>query len=190
MDKVIIKSIVIAVYSSILLACASSNETIESLAAEGGTRGQDCIIFSSIQGYQILDSQNLIVTAKVSDKYHIVLRRKAYGLRSTDDIGFKSPTDRMCANTGEIIYGDGLVGDDRVGKFGGDRVGIFVGRGDRVGSSPIDLLGGDRVGFASIRALNADTLDALLVSFGKKEPEFEQAEDAEDVEGAEVEGLD
>ena len=190
MDKVIIKSIVIAVYSSILLACASSNETIETLTAEGGTRGQECISHATIRDYQVLDNQNLIVTANVSDKYHIVLRRKAYGLRSTDDIGFKSPTDRMCGNTGEIVYSDGLVGDDRVGIFAGDRVGIFVGRGDRVGSSPIELLGGDRVGIASIRALNADTLDALLVSFGKKEPEFEQAEDAEDVEGAEVEGLD
>ena len=75
-----------------------------------------------------------------------------------NDLGFKSPTDRMCGNTGEVVYDDGL--------------------------------GVERVGIASIRALNADTLDDLLVSFGKKEPEFEQAEDAEDVEGAEVEGLD
>ena len=48
----------------------------------------------------------------------------------------------------------------------------------------------EQISIASVRLLDEGTLDELLIRFGKKEPEFEQAPAAEDIEGAEVEGLD
>jgi hypothetical protein len=48
----------------------------------------------------------------------------------------------------------------------------------------------ERVPIRSMRRLNPEEHDELLVRFGKKEPEVKQASEAEDVEGAEVEELD
>lgn len=50
--------------------------------------------------------------------------------------------------------------------------------------------GPEGIRIRSIRALNDEELDALLVLFGKKEPEIEQTPAAEEVETAEVEELD
>ncbi|MCH7833985.1 MAG: hypothetical protein IH911_02760 [Proteobacteria bacterium] len=50
--------------------------------------------------------------------------------------------------------------------------------------------GPDRIRIASIRRLNKDELEDLLIRYGKKEPEFEVSPATEDVEGAEVEELD
>lgn len=48
----------------------------------------------------------------------------------------------------------------------------------------------ETIRLSSIREIGPDELDALLVQFGKKEPENEQTTEPEDVEGAEVEELD
>jgi len=53
-----------------------------------------------------------------------------------------------------------------------------------------DVMGPERIRIASIRLLTPDELDALLVRFGKIEPEFEQTPAPESVESAEVEELD
>lgn len=53
-----------------------------------------------------------------------------------------------------------------------------------------DGMGPDRIRIASIRQLTPAELDALLVRFGKKEPEIEPAPAPTEVEGAEVEELD
>ena len=53
-----------------------------------------------------------------------------------------------------------------------------------------ESFGPERISIRSIRELNPDELDALLIRFGKKEPEIKQAPATEEVEGAEVEELD
>ena len=53
-----------------------------------------------------------------------------------------------------------------------------------------DGFGPERIYIARIRELTQDDVDELLVAFGKKEPEFEQAPVNEEVAGAEVEELD
>ncbi len=53
-----------------------------------------------------------------------------------------------------------------------------------------DGFGPERINIRSIRQLSPEDLDDLLIRFGKKEPEIEQAPATEDVEGAEVEELD
>jgi hypothetical protein len=158
MTKHALKQIVIASFSSIILACAAVSEPSTQAAFEDDSRGRDCIWQSSIRDYQVLDDSNLIVTGGVKRNYHVVLSRRAFGLRSTWQIGFRSPTGRVCGNTAELIVGDGM--------------------------------GTERIQIRSIRELNPDDLDDLLVRFGKKEPEFEQTPAAEEVEGAEVEELD
>jgi len=48
----------------------------------------------------------------------------------------------------------------------------------------------ERIHITAIRRLSPDDLDELLIRFGKKEAEFEQAPATEEIEGAEVEELD
>ena len=157
-QKHMLKQCFIVLFSSGIVACAGPGEPVE-LAADGGeSRGRDCISQSSIRDYQVLDDSNLIVTAAVKRKYHVILTRRAFGLRSTWKIGFRSPTARICSGSGEIVFQDGM--------------------------------GPERITIRSVRELTPDEADELLVRFGKKEPEFEQAPATEDVEGAEVEELD
>ena len=65
----------------------------------------------SIRDYYVLDDANLIVTGTGKRKYHVTLFRRAYGLRSTWRIGFRSPTGQVCAGSGELIFDDGLGAD-------------------------------------------------------------------------------
>jgi hypothetical protein len=51
-------------------------------------------------------------------------------------------------------------------------------------------MGSERIRIASIRQLTMDEFDALLIRFGKKEPQIETAPVPKEVEGAEVEELD
>ena len=63
----------------------------------------------------MLDEQNLIVDASARKKYHVVLKRRAYGLRSSWAIGFVgSPTGRVCAGFGEVVFNDQMSGPVRI----------------------------------------------------------------------------
>jgi len=158
MNKVFLKQILIVAFSCSLLACAASEQAPDTADREPASRAHDCISQSSIRDYRVLDDSNLIVTAAVKRKYHLILTRRAFGLRSTWNIGFRSPMGLICPNSGELIIDDGF--------------------------------GPERFHIRSIRQLSPEDLDDLLVRFGKKEPEFEQAPATEEVEGAEVEELD
>jgi hypothetical protein len=62
------------------------------------------------------------------------------------------------------------------------------------GSSDVIVEGGfergEAIRISSIRELDPNALNDLLIQFGKKEPEIEQAPAEEEVKGAEVEELD
>ena len=154
-----LKQTLIILTSSVLVSCAAPNERSESAADRGEPRGRDCISQSSIRDYQVLDESNLIVTAGGRRKYHVQLTRRAFGLRSSWKVGFRSPTGMICSGSGEVIVEDGF------------------------GSM-------ERIHMSSIRELSEEDVNELLVRFGKKEPEVEQAPAQEQVEGAEVEELD
>jgi len=108
MNKSIIKQIIIVVSLSTLIGCAGTGEPLESAAAESGSRSRDCISQSSIRDYQVLDDSNLIVTAAVRRKYHVILRHRAFGLRSSWQIAFRSPTGMICPGSGEVVFNDGM----------------------------------------------------------------------------------
>ena len=53
-----------------------------------------------------------------------------------------------------------------------------------------DHRGGESIRIAAIKELSPEDLEDLLIQYGKKEPEIEQAPATRDVQGAEVEELD
>ena len=98
--KSLLKQLLIVISLSILVACAGSPE------AEGVDEGRrsDCIHEPSIRGYVVLDEQNLLVQASGRRSYHVVLSRRAFGLRSSWRIGFKSRTGRVCEGFSEVVF--------------------------------------------------------------------------------------
>ena len=105
------KQLVILLFSSGLLACASSPES-DSIARQPIDRSSsDCISEGTIRDYNVLDDANLIVTASVRRHYHVTLSRPAFGLRSTWQIGFTSTTGRICAGFAEVVVDDSLYTD-------------------------------------------------------------------------------
>lgn len=154
-----IKQYFMIVFLSILLGCAASGDSYESAGDPAESRRNDCFLQSSIRDYQVLDDSNLIVTGSGNRSYHIELFSRAYGLRSSWSIGFRSSTGNICPGGSTLVINDG---------FG----------------SP-----GSSFRLRSIRKLTPDELEALLVQFGKKEPEEQQAPAEEEPKGAEVEEL-
>lgn len=104
MKKRFIKQIFIVGTSSILLACAGTNETTDDDGAEASNKRPDCIFRSSIRGYSVLDEANIIVEGSGRRNYHVALQRRAHGLKSTWGITFDSPTGRVCAGFSEVVF--------------------------------------------------------------------------------------
>ena len=156
----LLKQLIILVTSCCLVACAGAPADEEAAAADGVSKSNDCIHKPSIRGYTVLDEQNLIVDASSRRSYHVVLRRRAHGLRSSHFIEFDTTTNRICAGFDGIRYDDRMSGD-----FGAIRI-------------------------MSIRELTKEDKEYLLIQYGKKEPEIEQTPAPQEVKGAEVEELD
>ena len=98
--KVFKKQIVTLLSLCALVACAGH----QTLDGDEDSPRSDCIYQPSIRGYTVLDESNLIVTASGRHRYHMVLQRRAHGLRSSWGIAFKSPTGRICPAFGEVIF--------------------------------------------------------------------------------------
>ena len=106
--KTYLNHIFILFSSCLLVSCAGSQEAPEGDDYALEERGSDCISNMTVRDYRVLDESNLIVTAGVQRKYHVVLSRRAFGLRSTWQIGFKSATGRICPRFSDIVVNDGL----------------------------------------------------------------------------------
>lgn len=106
--KNVVKQVLTLVFSTALVACATAETDAggDNFAAE--SRGSDCISQSSVRDYRVLDEANLIVSAGARQKYHVVLARRAYGLRSTWQIGFRSSTGRICGGFDDLIVDGGF----------------------------------------------------------------------------------
>jgi hypothetical protein len=143
---------------SILISCAGTQESSDDGLDNESVARDDCIHEPSIRGYRVLDEQNLIVDATGRRSYHVVLWRRAHGLRSTWGIAFDSTTSRVCPGFSQVMFR---------GHFDGESIQI-----------------------SSIRELTPEDEEALLIQFGKKEPEIEHTPEPADVEGADVEELD
>ena len=107
------KHLVIALISSILLACAGTQDGPDGGERKATNPRSDCIFRSTIRGYSVLDESNLIVSGTGRHKYHVVLARRAYGLRSSWGIAFNSPTGSVCAGFSEVIF-DGHLQNESI----------------------------------------------------------------------------
>ena len=107
-----LKHIITVIFSSVLLSCAGTDETADPGVSAAETGRADCILSGSIRDYRVLDDANLVVTAGAKRRYHVTLARRAIGLRSSSQIGFKSSTGSICAGFGELIVDD-VMGLDR-----------------------------------------------------------------------------
>ena len=103
-----IKQYFIVFTSCLVLGCAGSPQAPDEGENAAESRARDCISQSSIRDYQVLDEGNLIVTSGVKRKFHVVLSRRAFGLRSTWSIGFRAPTGMICTMSGEVVVNDGF----------------------------------------------------------------------------------
>ncbi|MGI9235343.1 MAG: DUF6491 family protein [Woeseiaceae bacterium] len=94
------KQVVISFCLCGLVACAGTATDEE----RADSARSDCIYQPSVRGYTVLDESNLIVSASGRRQYHIVLHRRAFGLRSNWSIGLKSPTGRICSGFSEVVF--------------------------------------------------------------------------------------
>ena len=153
-----LKHLVTILSLSILISCAGTQESSDGAGDSEPVARDDCIHEPSIRGYRVLDEQNLIVDASGHRSYHVVLWRRAHGLRSTWGIAFDSTSSRICSGFSKVMFR---------GHFNGESIQI-----------------------SSIRELTPEDEEALLIQFGKKEPEIEHTTEPAEVEGADVEELD
>ena len=100
----LIKQLVVVVTSSLILACASSDTPSSEDYDEVSGGRTDCIFRSSIRGYSVLDESNLIIEGAGRRKYHVALRRRAFGLKSSWSIGFDSQGSQVCAGFSEVVF--------------------------------------------------------------------------------------
>ena len=103
-----LKQVLILFCSSSLLACVSVQETGSDAPLVSESGRSDCIYEGTIRDYSILDDSNLIVTATARRQYHIVLTRRAFGLRSSWHIGFTSPTSNICSGFSSVVVDNGF----------------------------------------------------------------------------------
>ena len=106
----LLKQIAIAIISCGLVAFSSPINAQDDGEARAKSGRSDCISRSSIRGYSVLDDSNLIIDGSGRRKYHMVLQRRASGLRSSWGITFDSPTSRVCAGFSEVIFKDHMSG--------------------------------------------------------------------------------
>ena len=98
------KQLVILFISCGLASCAGGDERSDEDAYRAESRHADCIYEPSVRGYSVLDESNLIVEASNRRNYHVVLQRRAFGLKSSWGIVFDSTTSRVCAGFSKIGF--------------------------------------------------------------------------------------
>jgi len=98
------KQLIIFLVSGFLVACAGSSEAPDGQFEAIDGRGKSCISETRIRGFRVLDETNLIISGTIRRHYHVVLQRRAWGLKSSTPITFDSPTKSVCAGTGELLF--------------------------------------------------------------------------------------
>jgi len=98
------KQLIVLLVSGILVACAGSSEVPAGQAEADDSRGESCIAETRIRGFRVLDEVNLVISGTIRRHYHVVLQRRAWGLKSSTPITLDSPTKRVCAGLGELVY--------------------------------------------------------------------------------------
>ncbi|MGI9272729.1 MAG: DUF6491 family protein [Woeseiaceae bacterium] len=99
------KKLFVFLVSGLLVACAGSTGAPDGQPeANDGRGGESCISETRIRGFRVLDEVNLVISETLRRHYHVVLQRRAWGLRSSTPITLDSPTKSVCAGVGELVY--------------------------------------------------------------------------------------
>lgn len=162
--KKLIKHIITVFSSSVLLACATSNQGTDATESGASSRRTDCISEASIRDYQVLDASNLIVTGTARRKYHVALGYASNDLKHAPGLGFVGSAGWVCAGFGTVVVRQSM--------------------GFESGFGP------ERLRIRSIVLLSPEDEEFLLYRFGLTDPEPGQTRAPEPVEGAVVEELD
>jgi hypothetical protein len=110
----LLKQLIIALTSCGLVACSSQIDAPDDGGARANSGRTDCISRSSIRGYSVLDESNLIIDGSGRRTYHMALQRRAFGLESSWGITFNSPTSRVCAGFGEVVFKGNMNGAESI----------------------------------------------------------------------------
>ena len=105
------KPLVILVISCGLASCAGGDERSDEDASRAESGHADCIYEPTVRGYTVLDESNLIVEASHRRHYHIVLQRRARGLKSSRGIVFDAGTSRVCAGFDKVVFNGHMGGE-------------------------------------------------------------------------------
>ena len=156
----LLKQLVIASFSCVLLASCAPTEPRSDLGDDLNPRGSDCISIRTIRDYTTLDRRSLLIEASGRRLYYVTLAMPSNELRSSFSIGVESRDQWLC-------------------PYGGDRL-IFDGLG-----STIDMGSSIR----GIQRVTPEQAEELLYRYGKKTPPEQQDPAPGKIEGAEVEEL-
>lgn len=113
MINITLKQLFTLLFLSGSLGIAYGSEPSEEGDSESNSRRARCISQMTIRDYRILDDGNLIVSGAGRRRYHVELAYRAFGLRSSWQIGFYSRTGQICSGFSYLIVDEGM-GKERV----------------------------------------------------------------------------
>ena len=93
--------------------CAGAPDRVEAPPGDTLAGNSDCIFGGTVRDYQVLDEANLVVTGSGRRTYHVTLARRAFGLRSSLNLGFVSRSGRICAGFSEVVV-DEAFGPEKI----------------------------------------------------------------------------
>jgi hypothetical protein len=158
--KIVIKQLLIALYSSSILVACAATEPDSDRGEDLTDTGSDCISIRTIRDYTALDRNSLIVEASGRRLYYVTLSMPSHELRSSFRVGVESRDERLC-------------------PYGGDRL-VFDGLGSsiNIGSN-----------IRGIQRITPEQAEELLYRYGKLEQKEQPDPVPQELEGAEVEEL-
>lgn len=149
----LLKQTVIAITSSILVACAGTSEQPASADRDISSSGSDCILIRTIRDYTPLDDRNLLIWGPARRAYHVTLFRPAFELRSSFQMSFSSRDDQLCPYGGDrVVFGDfnpdsiGIQSISRISDDQADELLIRYGRKEpeqQTAPEPADVKGAE-----------------------------------------------
>ncbi len=94
--------VIILTLSSLLLFSPTLADDFDP-AIDLDYRGSDCIWIRTIRDYTVLDDKNLLIWASAKRPYFVRLFSRAWGLRSSFQLGTVSRDDRLCPYGGDAL---------------------------------------------------------------------------------------
>ena len=112
MRKDLIKSIVTAFISCVLLSISVAAEEEDKLPKDLDLHGSDCIWIRTIRDYTPLSNDSLLIHASGKRSYFVRLSMPGFGLKSSFQLATRSRDDNLCPYGGDAIIFDRFAGGE------------------------------------------------------------------------------